>query len=140
MGSGAGGCAVDWAGAVVEADGADEDVAASPEAATFASGRSVNPLSRPYPFSTIATLASPLPSHLFIWNDIDPKCIGTSSIDTTFTIWDIEKGVIEMQLIEYDKEGERVMFVFFTSISTYGSTRIFDLRDKEHSTIIYESP
>ncbi len=28
----------------------------------------------------------------------------------------------------------------FASVSADGSVRVFDLRDKEHSTIIYESP
>ena len=29
----------------------------------------------------------------FDWNDTDPKRLGTSSIDTTCTIWDIEVGL-----------------------------------------------
>ena len=40
----------------------------------------------------------------FDWNDADPKRIGTSSIDTTRTIWDIEKEVVDTQLIAHDKE------------------------------------
>ena len=30
--------------------------------------------------------------------------IGTSSIDTTCTIWDIERGLVDTQLIAHDKE------------------------------------
>ncbi|GER46748.1 WD40 repeat protein [Striga asiatica] len=85
--------------------------------------------------------SAPLTS--FDWNEAEPRRIGTSSIDTTCTIWDVEKGVVETQLIAHDKEvydmawGEAGVFA---SVSADGSVRVFDLRDKEHSTIIYESP
>ena len=32
------------------------------------------------------------------WNDANPRRIGTASIDTTCTIWDVEKGVVDMQV------------------------------------------
>ncbi|ERM96623.1 hypothetical protein AMTRI_Chr09g16750 [Amborella trichopoda] len=79
----------------------------------------------------------------FDWNEADPKRIGTSSIDTTCTIWDIEKETIETQLIAHDKEVYDIAWGgvgVFASVSADGSVRIFDLKDKEHSTIIYESP
>nr|QLF96266.1 WD40 protein [Morus alba] len=91
--------------------------------------------------SKTSEFCAPLTS--FDWNDVEPRRIGTSSIDTTCTVWDIEKGVVETQLIAHDKEvydlawGEARVFA---SVSADGSVRIFDLRDKEHSTIIYESP
>ena len=34
----------------------------------------------------------------FDWNDADPKRVGTASIDTTCTIWDVEKGVVDTQV------------------------------------------
>lgn len=40
----------------------------------------------------------------FDWNENDINRIGTSSIDTTCTIWDIEKEVVDTQLIAHDKE------------------------------------
>ncbi|KAK9803873.1 hypothetical protein WJX72_001200 [[Myrmecia] bisecta] len=79
----------------------------------------------------------------FDWNETDPKRLGTSSIDTTCTIWDIEKGVVDTQLIAHDKEVYDIAWGgvgVFASVSADGSVRVFDLRDKEHSTIIYESP
>nr|XP_043609367.1 protein TRANSPARENT TESTA GLABRA 1 [Erigeron canadensis] len=79
----------------------------------------------------------------FDWNELEPRRIGTSSIDTTCTIWDIEKGVVETQLIAHDKEVNDIAWGeagVFASVSADGSVRVFDLRDKEHSTIIYESP
>ncbi|KAF7816618.1 protein TRANSPARENT TESTA GLABRA 1-like [Senna tora] len=91
--------------------------------------------------SKTSEFCAPLTS--FDWNDIEPKRIGTSSIDTTCTIWDIEKGVVETQLIAHDKEVYDIAWGearVFASVSADGSVRIFDLRDKEHSTIIYESP
>ncbi|PPR84744.1 hypothetical protein GOBAR_AA35971 [Gossypium barbadense] len=91
--------------------------------------------------SKTSEFSAPLTS--FDWNDVEPNRIGTSSIDTTCTIWDIEKGVVETQLIAHDKEVYDIAWGearVFGSVSADGSIRIFDLRDKEHSTIIYESP
>lgn len=85
-------------------------------------------------------LCSPLTS--FDWNETDPKRLGTSSIDTTCTIWDIERGEVDTQLIAHDKEVYDIAWGglgVFASVSADGSVRVFDLRDKEHSTIIYES-
>ncbi|CAN1228281.1 Protein TRANSPARENT TESTA GLABRA 1 [Linum grandiflorum] len=91
--------------------------------------------------SKTSEFCAPLTS--FDWNEIEPKRIGTSSIDTTCTIWDVEHGVVETQLIAHDKEVYDIAWGearVFSSVSADGSVRIFDLRDKEHSTIIYESP
>jgi WD repeat-containing protein 68 len=84
---------------------------------------------------------SPLTS--FDWNESDLRRLGTSSIDTTCTIWDIETGVVDTQLIAHDKEVHDIAWGgvgVFASVSADGSVRVFDLRDKKHSTIIYESP
>ena len=79
----------------------------------------------------------------FDWNEIHPNLIGTSSIDTTCTIWDIETQQVDTQLIAHDKEVYDVAWGgpgVFASVSADGSVRVFDMRDKEHSTIIYETP
>lgn len=58
-------------------------------------------------------------------------------------MWDIERGVIETQLIAHDKEVYDIAWGgsgIFATVSADASVRIFDLRDKDHSTIIYESP
>ena len=79
----------------------------------------------------------------FDWNTKDMNMIGTSSIDTTCTIWDIEKEVVQTQLIAHDKAVYDICFAqdvcMFASAGEDGSVRHFDLRDLEHSTIIYES-
>lgn len=40
----------------------------------------------------------------FDWNETDPSIVGTSSIDTTCTIWDIEAQTARTQLIAHDRE------------------------------------
>jgi len=79
----------------------------------------------------------------FDWNETDPNMIGTSSIDTTCTIWDRERGIATTQLIAHDKEVYDIAFAqgknVFASVGADGSVRLFDLRNLEHSTITYES-
>ena len=80
----------------------------------------------------------------FDWNETDTNLIGTSSIDTTCTIWDIETQTARTQLIAHDREVFDLAFArgkdVFASVGADGSVRMFDLRSLEHSTIIYESP
>jgi len=80
----------------------------------------------------------------FDWNETDPSMIGTSSIDTTCTIWDINTHQAKTQLIAHDEEVYDIAFArgteVFASVGADGSVRMFDLRHLEHSTIIYESP
>jgi len=79
----------------------------------------------------------------FDWNETDYSVIGTSSIDTTCTIWNIETQQAKTQLIAHDKEVYDIAFTrgtdIFASVGADGSVRMFDLRSLEHSTIIYES-
>ncbi|KAG8071868.1 hypothetical protein GUJ93_ZPchr0006g44116 [Zizania palustris] len=91
--------------------------------------------------TSASEFCAPLTS--FDWNEFEPRLIGTASIDTTCTIWDIERGVVETQLIAHDKAVHDIAWGengIFASVSADGSVRVFDLRDKEHSTILYESP
>ncbi|MFS7959144.1 putative transcription factor WD40-like family [Helianthus anomalus] len=44
-----------------------------------------------------------------VWDEAEPRQIGTSSIDTTCTIWDIEREMVDTQLIAHDKEDPRYM-------------------------------
>jgi len=80
----------------------------------------------------------------FDWNEADPNIICTSSIDTTCTIWDLTAQVAKTQLIAHDREVFDIAFArgkdVFASVGADGSVRMFDLRNLEHSTIIYESP
>ena len=80
----------------------------------------------------------------FDWNEADPNIIGTSSIDTTCTIWDVTAQAAKTQLIAHDREVFDLAFArgkdVFASVGADGSVRMFDLRSLQHSTIIYESP
>lgn len=85
--------------------------------------------------------AAPLTS--FDWNPGNLNIIGTASIDTTCTIWDIKKGVCVTQLIAHDKEVYDISFSndqnIFASVGADGSARLFDLRKLEHSNVLYET-
>uniref|UniRef100_A0A7R9U5K9 Peroxin-7 n=1 Tax=Pinguiococcus pyrenoidosus TaxID=172671 RepID=A0A7R9U5K9_9STRA len=89
----------------------------------------------------ISEYCAPLTS--FDWNEADPNLIGTSSIDTTCTIWDIVKQQAVTQLIAHDKEVYDIAFSrsrdLFASVGADGSVRYFDMRSLEHSTILFES-
>uniref|UniRef100_A0A7E4UVF1 WD_REPEATS_REGION domain-containing protein n=1 Tax=Panagrellus redivivus TaxID=6233 RepID=A0A7E4UVF1_PANRE len=93
------------------------------------------------------------------WNETDVSLIGTSSIDTTCTIWQIEtgqaiantsraiEGTVKTQLIAHDKEVYDIAFSklasgreIFASAGADGSVRMFDLRHMEYSTIVFEEP
>ena len=67
----------------------------------------------------------------------------TCSIDTTCTLWDLQTQVAKTQLIAHDKEVYDVAFAkgtdVFASVGADGSVRMFDQRELEHSTIIYET-
>lgn len=89
-----------------------------------------------------AEYCAPLTS--FDWNETDPSMIGSCSIDTTCTIWDINTMSPKTQLIAHDKEVYDIAFAcgkdIFGTVGADGSVRMFDLRSLEHSTILYETP
>lgn len=89
----------------------------------------------------------------FDWNKTDSSIIITSSVDTTCTVWDLNRSHslgkdrdtahVKTQLIAHDLEVFDVKFLHestnvFASVSNDGLMRVFDLRSLEHSTIIYE--
>jgi WD repeat-containing protein 68 len=79
----------------------------------------------------------------FDWNTVNDSLLGTASVDTTCTIWDLNKASIKTQLIAHDKEVFDIQFGndenTFISGGADGSVRLFDLRALNHSTIIYET-
>ena len=80
----------------------------------------------------------------FDWNIDDPNIIATASIDTTCTIWDVQRESIKTQIIAHDKEVYDISFAtgtsVFASAGADGSIRQFDLRDLKHSIILCENP
>lgn len=91
-----------------------------------------------------SSLSPPAPLTSFSWNAPSPNLIVTSSIDTTCTIWDLPSRTALTQLIAHDREVYDVDWCpgsadVFASVGADGSVRVFDLRNLEHSTIIYET-
>lgn len=80
----------------------------------------------------------------FDWSTVSPHKIAASSVDSTCTIWNLEKQKIETQLIAHDKAVHDIVFsqkdCMFASVGADGSVRLFDQRNLDHSTIIYEAP
>jgi DDB1- and CUL4-associated factor 7 len=80
----------------------------------------------------------------FDWNPNDRNVIGTASIDSTCTIWDIERMTYTRQIITHNKEVNDIAFshdpYIFASVGGDGSLRRFDLRNLEHCSILYETP
>ncbi|KAG9333451.1 hypothetical protein JZ751_011617 [Albula glossodonta] len=80
----------------------------------------------------------------FDWNEVDPNLLGTSSIDTTCTIWGLETGQVlgrvnlvsghvKTQLIAHDKEVYDIAFSragggrdMFASVGADGSVRMLN--------------
>ena len=90
-----------------------------------------------------STPGVPSPLTSFDWNPVQNHKIATSALDTTISIWDTEKGKMDTQLIAHDKGVFDVAYgdaYQFASVSEDGSLRLFDSRDLDHSTIIYEGP
>ena len=78
----------------------------------------------------------------FDWNPFNLHVIATSSIDNTVTIWDINKQMVITQLVAHDSAVHDIQFAEherFGTVGQDGSVRVFDLRQLESSTIIYES-
>lgn len=78
------------------------------------------------------------------WSTTCSHKIGATSVDTTCTIWNLQKQKIETQLIAHDKPVYDMAFsptdFLFSSVSADGSIRLFDQRNLEQSTIMYEGP
>ncbi|CAD8158593.1 unnamed protein product [Paramecium octaurelia] len=79
----------------------------------------------------------------FDWSCKQQNYIGTASIDTTCTLWDIDKQTVVTQLIAHDKEVYDICFSvdhqIFASVGADGSCRQFDLRALDHSTVLFET-
>ncbi|XP_021602176.1 protein TRANSPARENT TESTA GLABRA 1-like [Manihot esculenta] len=91
----------------------------------------------PYPLYAMAFSSSPSTHH-----NHHRITVGSFIEDYNNRI-DILSFDLETQLIAHDKEVYDIAWGevrVFASVSADGSVRIFDLRNKEHSTISYESP
>jgi len=80
----------------------------------------------------------------FDWNVGNSSILGTSSIDTTCTIWDVNKSMIVKQIIAHDKDVYDISFSkkfenYFVTTGADGSIRGFDLRNLAESDVLFES-
>jgi len=79
----------------------------------------------------------------FDWSPVNQHKLAASSVDTTVTIWNLEKQKVETQLIAHDKAVFDISYswadTLFASVGADGSLRLFDTRDLDRSTIIYEA-
>lgn len=65
----------------------------------------------------------------------------TGHVNSTVSIWDMEKGKLDVQMIAHDKAVLDLKYKdqnHILTVSDDGSLRMFDLRDLDHSTIVYE--
>lgn len=77
------------------------------------------------------------------WNADDTNMVGCCSVDKVVTIWDLEAKKPKKQVKTNEKEVFDVAFNTahtFATCSADGSVRLFDLRQLEHSSILYDSP
>jgi WD repeat-containing protein 68 len=85
-------------------------------------------------------LTAPLTS--FDWSSHSLNTVITCSIDTTCSIWDINKESLIKTLIAHDKEVLDVSYSpepqIFATVGADGSVRHFDTRDLSKSDILYE--
>jgi len=80
----------------------------------------------------------------FDWSAVNNHKVGVCSVDTTCTIWNIENQRCETQLVAHDKTVYDIAFspsaaALFVSVGADGSLRLFDQRNLESSTIMYET-
>ena len=99
------------------------------------------PILKLYP-SNKSGASVPCPLTSLSWNNCSAAKIATSAVDTTISVWDVEKAKLETQLIAHDKPVLDLAYGssmhHFVSVSEDGSLRLFDTRDLDHSTILYE--
>lgn len=76
------------------------------------------------------------------WNKENPSILGVCSIDTTCTIWDLNKNDIKTLLIAHDKEVYDIAFGkdenIFLSTGADGSIRLFDIRSLDTCSVFFE--
>ncbi len=77
------------------------------------------------------------------WNRVNSNLLGVSSIDTTCTIWDLQKQDVKTHLIAHDSEVFDINFGSnehtFISTGADGSIRLFDLRALDTCSVLFES-
>jgi WD repeat-containing protein 68 len=92
-------------------------------------------------FSNAADHPSPITN--FHWNHYNPARVAAASVDTTVSIWNVERQQLESMCIAHDQPVFDVGFSssnIFASVSSDGSLRSFDVRSLGTSQILFERP
>lgn len=79
----------------------------------------------------------------FDWNDLDIKRIVSGSTNGLLSIWDVDTSSISCRLKAHRGEVFDCQWSavdILASSSSDGTIRIFDLRDQDHCTVLYDSP
>ena len=83
------------------------------------------------------------PLTCFDWNQDRPNILATASIDNICTVWDLEHMTVVQQLIAHESSVNSITFANedakFATGGDDGSVRVFDMRNLNYSTIIYEA-
>lgn len=78
------------------------------------------------------------------WSPFDLNQIATASLDSTVSIWDITRQSVLTQLVAHEQSAVHdIQFTEnsrFCTVGREGSVRLFDLRQLESSSIIFETP
>ena len=83
------------------------------------------------------------PISSFDWNPVEPKFIGTASINAKCSIWDIESSKEVLQVTAHEKDAFDISFGgrdTFVSVGSDGFMKIFDMRSPETPNVVYENP
>ena len=77
------------------------------------------------------------------WSKVNNSIIGVCSVDTTCAIWDLNKLEVKYMIIAHDKEVYDISLgpdeFTFMSTGADGSVRLFDSRNANSSSIIFET-
>lgn len=79
----------------------------------------------------------------FDWNDMDVKLMSSGSTDGVLSIWDVEGRTVLSRLKAHHGDVLDCQWGavdILASCSSDASIRLFDLRDQEHCTVLYETP
>lgn len=79
----------------------------------------------------------------FDWSTTDPTIIATCSLDSTCTIWDVDKKAIKSKFLAHEGEVYDINIGnapnTFMTVGSDGTLRHFDIRDMNNCTILLES-
>jgi len=93
--------------------------------------------------TSLRSETSQAPLTAFDWSVWQKHKMGVSAVDTTIAIWNVEREKMESRLIAHDKAVYDFVFLqssnLFASVGADGSMRVFDMRNLERCTVVYQA-